>query len=390
MLNVRRNLMLASAVAVGLSAGAASIAAHADTIKVGITFSATGPAASLGVAQRNSVALFPKQIAGQDVEYIVLDDGTDASRAVANTRKLIDEDKVDIIFGSTVTPAALAMIPVVAEKQVPMISTAASGSIIAPMDEQRRWVFKTPQNDGLMADAIVEHMTKAGIKTVGFIGFNDAYGDGWLKEFSRATAAAGITITDVEKYARPDTSVMGQVLKVMTTHPQAMLVAGAGTPAVLPQKTLREHGYNGPIYQTHGITNNEFLRVGGKDVEGTILPSGPFLIAVQLPDTNPVKRVALDYTARYEAMYGVNTVSAFGANANDAMLLFQAAVPAALAKGKPGSAEFRAGLRDGIEGLHGVALDHGIATMSPTNHNGFDTSARVMVTIKNGAWMLLP
>jgi branched-chain amino acid transport system substrate-binding protein len=386
MLSRRRTALLAVTLAFGFGLGGA----RADTIKVGLTLSATGPAASLGIAQRNSVATFPKQIAGQDVEYIVLDDGGDASRAVANTRKLIDEDNVDIVLGSTVTPAALAMIPVVAEKQVPMIATAASGAIIAPMDAQRRWVFKTPQNDGLMADAIVEHMTKAGIKNVAFIGFSDAYGDGWLKEFRRSAAAAGIAITTEEKYARPDTSVTGQVLKIMATKPQAVLVAGSGTPAALPQKTLREHGYKGPIYQTHGITNNEFLRVGGKDVEGTILPSGPIVVAEQLPDSNPVKAVALDYIHRYEAMYGAGTASAFGANANDAMLLFKAAVPAALAKGKPGTPEFRAGLRDGIEALHGVVLDHGIATMSPTDHNGFDKSARVMLTIQNGAWKLLP
>ncbi len=382
-------ILLACLLAAGTVAAQAT-PAQADTIKVGITFSATGPAASLGIAQRNSVALFPKQIAGQDVEYIVLDDGGDTSRAVANMRKLIDENNVDLIMGSTVTPASLAMLGVAAEKQVPMIATAASGALIAPMDAQRHWVFKTPQNDGLMADAIVQNMTKAGIKTVAFIGFSDAYGDGWLNEFTRATKAAGIEITTVEKYARPDTSVTGQVLKIMATAPQAVLVAGSGTPAALPQKTLRERGYKGPIYQTHGITNNEFLKVGGKDVEGTILPTGPILVADQLPDSNPVKAVALSYIHAYDAMYGAGTASPFGANAYDAMLLFKAAVPAALSHAKPGTAEFRSALRDGIEGLHGVVLDHGIATMSPTDHNGFDTSARVMVTIQNSTWKLLP
>ncbi len=384
MLTRRRIALLAAVAVIGINA------AHADTIKVGLTLSATGPAASLGAVQRNSVALFPKQIGGADVEYIVLDDGSDASRAVANTRKLIDEDNVDLIIGSSITPGSLAMIGVVAEKGVPMISTAASGAIIAPMDAGRHWVFKTPQNDGLMADAIAQNMVKSGIKSVAFIGFSDAYGDGWLKEFSRAAAANGITITTDEKYARADTSVTGQVLKMLATKPQAVLVAGAGTPAALPQKTLRERGFKGVIYQTHGAANADFLRVGGKDVEGTILPSGPFLVAEQLPDSNPTKAVSLDYTHRYNEMYGPNTASTFGANAYDAMLLFKAAVPSALAKAKPGTPEFRAALRDGIEGLHGVVLEHGIATMSPTDHNGFDTSARVMVTIQNGAWKLMP
>ena len=364
--------------------------AQADTIKVGITLSATGPAASLGIPERNSVPLFPKKIGDADVQYIVLDDGSDTGRAVSNTRKLIDEDNVDLIIGSTVTPASLAMIPVIAEKKVPMIAAAASGAIIAPMDENKRWVFKVPQNDGLMADAIATHMAKAGIKTAAFIGFNDAYGDGWLNEFTRATKAAGITITTSEKYARTDTTVTGQTLKIMATKPQAVLVAGSGTPAALPEKTLKERGYTGALYQTHGVANAEFLKVGGKDVEGTYLPSGPFLVADQLPDSNPVKAVALDYKKQYEAMYGAGTVSTFGAHGMDAARLFAAAVPAALAKGKPGTAEFRAALRDGIEGLHGIVLDHGVATMSATDHNGFDTSARVMVKIENGAWKLQP
>jgi branched-chain amino acid transport system substrate-binding protein len=364
--------------------------AQAQTIKVGLTLAATGPAASLGVPQRNSVALFPRQIAGHDVEYITLDDGSDASRAVANTRKLIDEENVDLIIGSTITPGSLAMIAVVAEKGVPMISTAASGSIIAPMDAGRRWVFKTPQNDGLMADAIVAHMKAAGVKSAAFIGFSDAYGDGWIREFRRAAEAGGITLKDEERYARPDTSVTGQVLKILASHPDVVLVGGAGTPAALPQKTLRERGFKGVIYQTHGAANTEFLKIGGRDVEGTILPSGPFLVASQLPDGNKIKPVALDYSQRYDAIYGAGTVSTFGANAFDAMLLFQAAVPAALTKGKPGTPEFRAALRDAIEATHGVVLNHGISTMSATDHNGFDTSARVMVTIQSGAWKLLP
>ena len=282
------------------------------------------------------------------------------------------------------------MIDVAAEKKVPLIALAASAQIILPMDAPRHWVFKVPQNDSLMADALAETMQKNGMKSVAFIGFNDAYGDGWLTEFTRAAKAHDITITTSERYARPDTSVTGQVLKMIASKPQAMLIAGAGTPAALPQKTLRERGWTGPIYQTHGVANADFLRVGGKDVEGTILPSGPILVASQLPDSNPIKAVATDYITRYDAAYGPGTVNNFGAHAYDAMLVIKAAMPAALAAGKPGTPEFRAGLRDGIENLHNVVLDHGIATMSPTDHNGFDSRARVMVTVKNGSWVLLP
>jgi branched-chain amino acid transport system substrate-binding protein len=383
----RTALALSAALLSGVFAAAAFAA---EPIRVGVDISTTGPAASLGIPQRNSVALLPKTIAGHDVEYIVLDDATDSTKAVANARKLIDQDKVDVLIGSSTTPASLAMIGVAAEKQIPMISLAASASLIAPMDAQRRWVFKAPQNDSLMAAAIAAHMAANGVKTVAFIGFNDAYGDGWLAEFTAAAAARGITITDSEKFARADSSVTGQTLKMMAGKPQAVLIAGAGTPAALPQKTLRERGFTGVIYQTHGIANNDFLRVGGKDVEGTILPAGPILVAAQLPDSNPIKKVALDYVTRYEAAYGAGSVATFGAHAFDAMRLIEAAVPAALAKGEPGTPAFHAGLRDGIEGLKDVVLTHGISTMSPTDHNGFDERARVMVTIKDGAWKLLP
>ncbi len=385
---MRRRFAVLLAAATALLPALASPAAA--QIRIGVTISTTGPAASLGVPQRNSIALLPKEIGGQTVEYIVLDDGADSTRAVANARKLIDENKVDALVGSSTTPASLAMIDVAAEKQVPMISLAASARLIQPMDAQRRWVFKTPQNDSLMADAIAGHMAKAGVKTVGFIGFNDAYGDGWLTEATRALEAQGIKLVAVEKYARADTSVTGQVLKLVAARPDAVLIAGAGTPAALPQKTLRERGYAGRYYQTHGVANMEFIRVGGKDVEGTILPAGPILVASQLPDGNPIKVLAGDYVRRYEAANGPGTVATFGAHAYDAALMLQAAVPTALKSAKPGTPEFRAALRDALEGAHELVLTHGVSDMSPQDHNGFDQRARVMVTIQDGTWKLLP
>jgi branched-chain amino acid transport system substrate-binding protein len=373
-----------------LAATAMAPAGAQAQVKIGITISLTGPAASLGIPQRNSIALLPNEVAGQKVEWIVLDDGSDTTKAVANARKLIDENTVDALIGSSTTPASMAMIDVAAEKKVPMISLAASARLIEPMDPQRHWVFKTPQNDSLMADAIADHMAKNGVKTVGFIGFNDAYGDGWLTEATRAFKAKGIQIVATEKYARADTSVTGQVLKVIAAKPDAVLIAGAGTPAALPQKTLHERGYAGKYYQTHGIANADFLRVGGKDVEGTVLPAGPILVAAQLPDTNPIKPVALDYVHKYEAANGAGSVATFGAHAYDAAILLEKAIPVALKTAKPGTPEFRSALRDAIEGEKDVVLDHGVSSMSPTDHNGFDDRARVMVTIQNGGWKLLP
>ena len=364
-------------------------AAHAD-ITVGVTVSATGPAASLGIPEKNTIALMPTTIGGQKVNYIVLDDASDTTNAVSNTRKLITENKVDIVLGSTTTPNSLAMIDVVAEAQTPMISMAASARIVEPIDAKRRWVFKTPQNDIMMSLAIATHMANAGVKTVGFIGFSDAYGEGWYGEFSKIAALKGLSIVGNERYARTDTSVTAQALKLVAAKPDAVLIAASGTPAVLPQRALKERGYTGKVYQTHGVANNDFLRVGGKDVEGTLLPSGPVLVAAQLPAGHPVKKSALDYVTKYEAAYGKGSVSTFGAHAWDAGMLMQVAVANALKKAKPGTAEFRSALRDALETTREVHGAHGIFNMSATDHLGLDQRARVMVKVENGAWKYQP
>ena len=349
----------------------------------------TGPAASLGIPERNSINLMPKQIGGDTVEYTVLDDASDTTRAVANMRKMV-EGGADVIIGSSVTPASLAMVDVAGEQKIPMISLAASARLIAPMDAARHWVFKTPQDDSLMADAVAGYMAAHGVKSVAFIGFNDAYGDGWLTETRRAMAAKEIKLTDVERFDRTDTSVTGQVLKVMASKPDAVLIAGSGTPAALPQKTLHERGYTGGYYQTHGVANLDFVRVGGKDVEGTILPSGPVLVASQLPDGAPTKKVGVGFTQAYDAANGAGSTSTFSAHSYDAGLLLQYAIPIALKTAKPGTPEFRSALRDAMEGAHELVVTQGVMDMTPTNHNGFDERARVMVTIKDGGWKLLP
>jgi branched-chain amino acid transport system substrate-binding protein len=257
------------------------------------------------------------------------------------------------------------------------------------MDDKRKWVFKSPQNDALMAAAIVDHMAKNGVKSVAFIGFSDAYGDGWLRVITPMLDAKEIKLVATEKYARADTSVTGQVLKMVSAKPDVVLIAGAGTPAALPAKTLRERGFTGPVYQTHGAGNNDFLRVGGKDVEGTIMPAGPVLVAAQLPDSNASKKRALDYVTAYEAANGKDSVSTFGAHIFDADVLLQNAIPVALKAGKPGTPEFRQALRDALEGLKEVVYSHGVATMTPTDHVGQDERSRVMVTVEGGHWKLL-
>ena len=379
--SVRRSL----AISAFAFAATVPFAAQAQ-VKVGITLSATGPAASLGIPQKNSVALLPKTIGGKTVEYIILDDATDSTTAVKNTRKLIDEDKVDVVLGSSVTPNSLAMVDVVAELQTPMISMAASSKIVEPMDAKRAWVFKTPQNDALMASAIADHMAANGVKTLGYIGFSDAYGQGWNAEITKAAEAKGIKIIASESFARTDTSVTGQVLKLVAANPDAILIGGSGTPAALPQKALKERGYKGKYYQTHGVANPDFLRVCGADCNGTILPSGPLLVAAQLPDGNASKAPALQYTKEYEAAYG--PVATFGGHLYDAGLLLQHAIPEALKTAQPGTPAFRKALRDALEATSNVPATHGVFTMTKTDHAGLDVRGRVMVMIDNGKWVL--
>jgi branched-chain amino acid transport system substrate-binding protein len=372
-----------AALGLALAFGASGVMAQ---VKIGVTLSATGPAASLGIPEKNTIALLPKEIGGKSVEYIVLDDGSDTSRAVQNTRKLIDEDHVDAIIGSTVTPNSLAMIDAASAGKTPMISMAASASIISPMDAKRAWAFKTPQNDSLMADAIAGYMEKHGVKTVGFIGFADAYGDGWSSVFTAAAAAHKLKIVANERYNRTDTSVTGQVLKTMSANPDAVLIAGAGTPAALPAKALKERGYKGKVYQTHGVANNDFLRVCGKDCDGELLPAGPILVAEQLPDSNPVKKSALAYKSAYEKAYGVGSISTFGGHAWDAGHMLEEAIPEALKQAQPGTEAFREALRSSLENLKDLPLAHGVMNTTPTDHNGFDDRARVMVQIVDGKW----
>lgn len=373
--------------AVAASFACVAMVAYAD-ITVGVTLSATGPAASLGIPEKNTIALLPTTMGGQNVNYIVLDDASDTTTAVKNTRKLISESKVDVIIGSTITPNSLAMIDVVAEAETPAISMAASARIVDPANPKTRWMFKTPQHDQHMATAIAAHMANAGVKTVAFIGFNDAYGEGWYQEFIKYADTYKLKLVASERYNRADTSVTGQVLKIMATKPDAVLIAASGTPAAMPQVSLKERGFAGKFYQTHGVANNDFLRVGGKNVEGTFLPAGPMLVAAQLPDSNPIKKPSLAYITKYEAVHGKGSVATFGGHAWDAGLLLQNAIPAALKRAQPGTREFRAALRDALEATTELVGVHGVFNMSPTDHLGFDQRARVMVRIEKGGWKL--
>jgi len=373
-------------------------AAQEEPIPVGVIVSATGPAASLGIPERDTFTLLERMVneaggvAGRQVRFIILDDASDTTQAVRNTRGLIEGEGVVAVLGTSTTPASLGMVDVVGEAGVPMISLAASKTIIEPVEGPRVWVFKTPQTDEIMANAIVRDMVARGVQTVGYIGFNDAYGEGWFNDFSAVAAENGIEVVANERYAREDTSVTGQALRLVSAQPDAVLIGASGTPAVLPQRTLLERGYGGTIYQTHGVANPDFLRVGGQDVEGTFLPAGPVLVAPQLPDGFPTKEVGLQYIEMYEAEYGEGTASTFGAHAYDAWLILEEALARTLEGGaSPDNlSEFRSTLRDEIEATSDLVASHGVFSFSPEDHLGLTLgTAAVMVTVENGDWVLL-
>ncbi|MBK5913102.1 ABC transporter substrate-binding protein [Rhodocyclus purpureus] len=361
-----------------------SQAVFAD-ITVGVSLSSTGPGASLGIPQKNVFALLPNKIGGEAVKYVVLDDATDPSVATKNARKLVSEDKADVLVGSSTTPAAIALSEVAFESKTPQLAL----SPISIAADRSHWVFRTPQNNSLMAGAIVEHMKASGVKSVGFIGFSDAYGEDWLTAVTPMLAKAGIKLAAVERYARNDTSVSGQVLKLLSSRPDAVLIVGSGSPAALPQTTLFERGFKGQIYQTHAAVNQSFLSVAGKAAEGVIMPVGPVVVNAQIDDSFPSKKVGADLVARYEEKYGAGSFVPFVGHAYDAWRLIEAAVPLALKKAKPGTPEFRAALRDALESNKDVVASHGVYNMSATDHFGLDRRARVLVRVEGGQYKLL-
>ena len=358
--------------------------ASAD-INVGVIVSATGPGASLGIPYRNTFSVMPKTLGGEKVNYIILDDGTDPTRATKNARKLVQEDKVDLIIGSGTTPAAVAVSEVAAETKTPQISL----SPLPGTNAGSNWTFSVPQPIGIMMKAVADHMHDQGIKKVAYIGFSDVWGDLVYNGFTPYAKDMGMEVVTNERYARNDTSVMGQIVKVMASQPDAVLIGGSGTPGALPHMTLRERGYKGPIYHNHAVINKDFLRVGGTQIEGAYATTGPVVVAEQLPDDNPIKKVALDFIKAYDGEYGPGSHNAFAAYSWDANLLANNAVAQALKTAKPGTPEFRTAIRDALEQTKELVGSHGVYTMSPTDHTGVDSRAAVLVQVEKGGWKLV-
>ncbi len=366
-------------------AGTLAAASVQADITVGVSLGVTGPGASLGIPYKNAFQLVPKTLGGEPVHYLILDDESKPDNAAKNARKFVTEDKVDVLMGSNGVPSAAAMTQVAAESKTPMIALTP----VPPLTGDRAfWTFVVPQTTELMMSAVVQDMKKRGIKTVGYIGFSDTWGDLVYNALEKLAPDGGFKIVTNERYGRADTSVAGQVLKIIAANPDAVVVGGSGSPGATPQIALRERGYKGPIYHNHGTVNLPFIQTAKKAAEGVIAPTGALIVAEELPDDFPTKKVSLDFVKRYEAEFGPDSRNAFAGYSYDAVAILNAAVPVALKKAKPGTPEFRAALRDAIENVHDVVGTHGVYNMTPSDHSGLDERARVLVQVRDGRWRL--
>ena len=377
--------LLTLAVAATATAGFAP-SALAD-LTIGVSISLTGPTSALGIPTKNGIALWPKEIAGEKLNVIVLDDATDPTKGVQNTRKFISEDHVDVVVGSVTTPVAIAMADVCSEGKTPQLMLSPAN--LPPGKDA--WSFRMPQSTAVMAIPIVEHWKKIGVKTYGFLGYSDGYGEAWLTDIKPLAEKAGIKLVDTERFARSDTSVTGQALKLVQANPDAILVVASGSGAAMPHKGLVERGYpKTKIYQTHGAATMDLIRVGGADVEGSFVSSGPAVVADKLPASNASKELGMRYISEFEKANGKGSANQFGAHAFDVVIVLQKAVPLALKKGKPGSAEFRAGLKEAFETMGRTPVSQGVLNWTTTDHFGYTPETGVLLKVAKGDWEVVP
>lgn len=356
-----------------------STAALAD-IKIGVSLSLTGPGSGLGTPMQKQLQLFPKTIGGEKVTVILLDDASDPGKGSANARRFVTEDKVDVIFGSCLTPVAAAMTDIASEAGTVQIA----GSPVGVPPGKDKWLFRLPQSNNVMGHAVIEHMKKQGIKTVGFLGYADVYGQQWLEAVQPELEKAGIKMVGVERFARTDTSVTPQALKLTSANPDAILVVASGSGAAMPQMGLVERGYKGKVYQTHAAATPDLSRIGGKAVEGTFVVSGPALLGDQLADSHPSKKLALDFVQKFEKEYGPNTRNQFAGHSYDFQVAMEKAIPLALKKAKPGTPEFRAAIRDTLETMGRTVFSHGVMNWTPADHWGYTLETGVMTKVVDG------
>ena len=356
-----------------------STAALAE-IKIGVSLSLTGQGSGLGTPMQKQMQLFPKTIGGEKVTVILLDDASDPGKGSANARRFVTEDKVDIIFGSCITPVAAAMTDIASEAGTVQIA----GSPVGVPAGKDKWLFRLPQSNTVMGHAVIEHMKKQGVKTVGFLGYTDAYGQQWLDAVTPELEKAGIKMVGNERFARTDTSVTPQALKLTSANPDAILVVASGSGAAMPQMGLVERGYKGKVYQTHAAATPDLARIGGKSVEGTFVVSGPALLGDQLADSHPSKKLALDFVQKFEKEHGPNSRNQFAGHAYDFQVAMEKAIPLALKKAKPGTAEFRAAMRDTLETMGRTVFSHGVMNWTAADHWGYTLETGVMTKVVDG------
>ena len=381
-MKILNRCLLAAAVALGVGASAA-----AADLKVGVNVALSGPNSSLGLPYSKGMQAalaYKGEIGGHKVQLILLDDTSDPTVASRNAKKLTGEEHVDVLMGSSGVPSSIAIAQVAKESKTPMIGL----SPISVDAKENPWVVTVAQPTQLMVDAVVERMKENKVKTVGYIGFSDAWGDLVYDALMKAAPAAGIKVVSNERYARADQSVTGQILKILALHPDAVMTGGSGTPGALPYLALAERGFKGGVYGQHGLINPDFIRVAGASGQGALMPTGPVIVAEQLPDSYPTKKLALEFRKEFQKVNGSPTTDAFSAYSFDAWMVFANAAERALKKAQPGTAEFREALREAIESSKEVVGVHGVYNFKPGELYGVDKRARVIVKLDNGKWKL--
>jgi branched-chain amino acid transport system substrate-binding protein len=361
-------------------------AAAQDVYKIGAIFSITGPGSSLGIPERDTAAMLETEInarggiKGPDgkarpVKIVIYDDASDETKAVLAAKKLIDEDKVIAIVGTTLSGTSLAILDTVQKAEVPLVSCAAAAKIVEPAAE-RKWVFKTPQSDALIVGALVDHLKAKGLTRVGWLNVDYAFGQlGWLA-FEKAAQKAGLTIVANEKFGQKDVDITAQLTRVKVANPQAVIVWSIPPSASIATKNFADLGLKMPLFQSHGVGNKRYIDLAGPGANGVVFPAGKLLVAEHLADQDPQKPVLLAYAKDFEAKFGPRNT--FGGHAWDAVKLVAAAIEKAGAD--------RARVRAALEQTKNFVGITGVFDFSPTDHNGLDLRAVTMIQIMDGQW----
>ena len=373
-------LLVAGAV---MSAAFSSFAA--DTIKIGSVLSVSGPAAFLGDPELKTLKTYVDKInaeggvLGRKLELVHYDDGSESNKANSFTKRLIESDNVDIILGGTTTGATMAMVPLVEKAGVPFISLAGAVVIIEPA---KKWVFKTPHTDRMAAEKVFEDMKKRGISKVGLLSETSGFGQSGRKEAQGVAGKYGVTLVADETYGPKDTDMTAQLTKIKSAPGvQAIFVFGLGQGPAIVTKNYGQLGATLPLYQSHGVASDEFIKLAGKAADGIRLPTPAMLVANALPANDPQKPVVVNYNKTYRDKFKAEP-STFGGYAYDALMLAVDAMKRAKSTDKDK-------VRAAIEQTKGFVGTTGAFNMTAADHMGLDLSAFRMVEVKNGDWQLL-